>query len=354
MNSTDIIKYDRIGFDNEKYVSLQSDAILKRLELFKNGRLYLEVGGKLLFDPHAARVLPGFQADNKVRILKKVIQHAEVIFCFDAGDIVDNRQLTNKSISYIRYALDLLTRLEATFFIKPIIVINRCPHEVTSILDKFVARFDSKGYTVYKRYHIEGYPKNLDIVLSDQGFGKDDYIKLKKDIVIVTGPAANSGKLSTCLGQIYFDTKQGLTSGYAKYETFPIWNLSINHPVNIAYEAATADIGDYNMVDTFHKEKYGATAINYNRDLDAFLLLKQIVSRFLPKTNPLHKYFSPTDMGINFAGSAIINDALVREASISEIERRILWYSQLVTNETGEKEWVTRCKELLVKAKRNG
>jgi len=352
MNSTDIIKYSILGFDNKKYIELQTEGIKERLSKFKNGRLYLEIGGKLLWDPHAARVLPGFQPENKVKILKNIIHQAEIIFSIDANDILNDRQLISQPISYIRHALSLLARIEATFGVRPIVVINRCSSENEEALHKVVAKFDSRGYKIYRRHVIEDYPKNLSRILSDDGFGKDDYVKLTKDIVIVTGPAANSGKLSTCLGQLYLDAQHGLTSGYAKYETFPIWNLPLNHPVNIAYEAATADIGDYNMIDIFHKEHYKITSVNYNRDLDAFLLLRKIAEKTLAPHNFVRKYHSPTDMGINYAGFAITNDKIVQEASIAEIHRRISWFTELSERKAGKKEWIVRCEELLVKAKR--
>jgi uncharacterized protein (UPF0371 family) len=346
MNSTEVIRHTLIGFDTVKYYREQKNAILKRVQEFQNGRLYLEIGGKFLHDPHAARVLPGFDSKIKQKIFADLKDIAEIIFAVDAQAIISNRQLKSIEESYVESTDKMISEIEENLNIKPIIVLNRCSELEDKVITDFIRSKKKKGYAVYKRYLIEGYPKSTDLILSDRGFGKDDYIELKKNLILVTGAASNSGKLSTCLGQIYLDQQKLIFSGYSKYELFPIWNLPLNHPVNLAYEAATADIGDFNVRDYLHLKEYGVEAVNYNRDYHAFSILKELSEKFLTKDNPMQSFKSPTSMGINMAGFAITNEKVVKLACLDEVIRRKDWYKEMVERGDGKLNWVFKCEQL--------
>ncbi len=350
MNSTDAIEYKNLGFDNKKYTTLQKDEILKRIDLFKEGKLYLEIGGKFLHDPHAARVLPGFQPDVKKTIFSTLRSISDLFYCVNAKDVQSNRQLKNSPEKYSDAALRIAKELEEHIRIKPKFVINLNQRINKKQKSAFEILIEKNGYECYKRYVIEGYPSDTNNVLSDNGYGFDDYIKTSKKLILVVGAASNSGKMSTCLGQIYNDQKAGIRSGYAKYETFPIWSLPISHPVNLAYEAATADIGDYNVIDTYHELAYGKRSVNYNRDVEAFEIIKMLVDKFLERSNPMQEYRSPTDMGINYAGFAITDDQIVCIASLNEIRRRRDWYKEIVSRGVGDKEWIRKCDNLETQA----
>lgn len=341
-----------IGFDSNKYLKEEYEAILDRISKF-NGKLYLEIGGQLLFDRHASSVLPGFDPTTKVQILK-MFNDIEFLFCVNSEDFVSNRPLENGSKSYIDKVLEMIEKLKETFN-KPIhIVINKLPRDIepTPVTD-FISLIKSKGYLVYKRYMIEGYPHDVGVVLSPSGYGHDEYIVTSSKLVVVTGPGSNSGKLSTCLGQIYLDKLKGLESGYAKYELFPIWNIALNHPINLAYEAATADIGDYNEEDTRYESIHGVKAVNYNRDVEAFEILESLGKRIVSEDNYIHTYKSPTDMGINMAGFSIKDDKICKQSAIKEIESRLKGYENLLSIGKGKEEWVKRCQDILLKAKSN-
>lgn len=350
MNSSDTITHKNLGFDADKYFSLQKQHIQERVALFQAGRLYLEVGGKLLFDPHASRVLPGFDPEVKKKLFKEFAETADFIYCIDAKSITENRQLKNTSETYQEVTLAMIKSLTEEIGKAPFIAINLCEHRVQAGVDDYERELRNEGFEVYRRYLIPGYPHDTKKVLSDHGYGKDDYIPVKKKLVIVTGAASNSGKMSTCLGQMYHDAKRGLDSGYAKYETFPIWNLPLNHPVNLAYEAATVDIGDFNMYDTFHMNYYKKQSVNYNRDVAAFEILLTLGQEMLSSENPTRQYHSPTDMGINYAGFAITNDEVICAASLDEIRRRKVWYQEVIDRGLGAEEWVTNCEKLEKKA----
>jgi len=352
MNSTDYVKHENYGFDSRKYLDLQTLAIKKRIEKFNDGRLYLEIGGKLLSDPHAQRVLPGFNPESKIKILKSFYQQSEILFCLDYEAILTDRQLKNTAESYRDISEATLKEIEKVLNIRPIVVVNRVKDSDCKEVKDFIKRLESQNYKVYKRYFIPGYPKDLKNILSPNGFEKDDYIELSQDLIIVTGPASNSGKLSTCLGQIYLDKKHGIESGYAKFELFPIWNLPLEHPVNLAYEAATVDIGDYNVNDKKHFREYGELAVNYNRDEEAFEILKTLADNFISPKNYLKQYKSPTDMGINMAGMAITDDKIVTQAAIEEIRRRKVWYQEIVNRGDGKLNWVVKCRTLELEAER--
>lgn len=351
MDTSDIIDYEVTGFDSAKYFKLQKQAVLERLDKFAGGRLYLEIGGKFLYDPHAARVLPGFDPYVKPKVCADMVSVAELVYCVDYEDIISDRQLKNTSDSYKKLVSQALRDIQTKLKILPKIVINKIRDETSSILKDFVETF--ADYEIYRRYYINGYPDGRDKILSDDGFGKDDYVKIDqgKSLVIVTGAASDSGKMSTCLGQMYHDFLHGIESGYAKYELFPIWNLPINHPVNLAYEAATVDIGDYNVPDKYHEKAYGRQSVNYNRDIEAFELLRKMALDFVSESNYIRTYKSPTDMGINTAGSAITDDQVVQSASIEEIKRRKKWYQEVINRGDGKILWVNRCNELIAAAK---
>lgn len=350
-SQSDTIDYSRFGFDNKKYLKLQKEAIIERISKFTGGRLYLEIGGKFLHDPHASRVLPGFEADVKKQIFSSLKDQAEILFCVDSRDIISNRQLTSGETDYSDLAIKMAKQIQVDLENTPSIVINMCHKELNLKTRLFIEAAEQEGLKCYRRYFIEGYPQSTDHVLSENGYGQDDYIELHKDLVLVTGAASNSGKLSTCLGQIYLDHTNGLSSGYAKYETFPIWNLPIKHPVNLAYEAATADIGDFNIADEYHLQAYNKKAVNYNRDVDAFEIIMTLVKNFIPEDNYLHNYKSPTDMGINHAGHSITDDEIVSLASLQEISRRRGWYHQIIARGEGQREWLDKCDNLNSEAK---
>jgi len=347
LNTTDVISYKKKWYDGAKYIKLQQEKILERIGKFSNGRLYLEIGGKFMYDQHAARVLPWFDPEAKKKIFMGLKDQAEVLFCVNADDIVENRQLSNENITYKEYVTRMIRGIEAALGIRPHIVINKI--DMTSMYDvisEFEKEFQRKNYRVRERYKIMWYPHNLKSVLSEDGYGNDDHIPCTKNLILVTGAASNSGKMSTCLGQIYNDHEIGIESGYAKYETFPIRNLPLEHPINLAYEAATADIGDYNMMDTYHKKAYGKDSVNYNRDVEAFEIVTSISSKIVQPGNFMNTYKSPTDMGISTAGFAITDDEICSIASLQEIRRRKIRYQQVVDRKEGEQSRVARCDEL--------
>ena len=346
MNSNETVPYSVKGFDNDLYKRKQSSEIKSRIDKFPNGHLYLEVGGKSLFDAHASRVLLGFDPGVKVKIFKELGIPFDILFCMNAVDIEKNRQLKNTSQDYLSASLEIVRDLEETFKVRPKIVINKIVNLKELPLIKARKHLVSSGYDVYNRFFIDGYPDNKEQILSKEGYGRDDVIPLKNHLVLVVGSASGSGKMSTCLGMIYHDNKRGLDSGYAKYETFPIWNLPLKHPVNLAYEAATADIGDHNVIDIYHQETYGEHSVNYNRDVNAFRILKGLAKDFVKDSNYLNQYNSPTDMGISMAGFAITNDYVVSIASYKEILRRKQWYQEMVGRGEGKRAWVKICDEL--------
>lgn len=343
INSHEVPSFKKLWFDGAKYVRIQTQAIEDRLAQF-SGRMYLEIGGKFLSDPHAARVLPGFDPTSKKEIFAAFSEVAEVLFCVNAQDIANNRQLSNQDEDYVTTVLSMIQAIEKQTGMKPHVVMNNMdPYSSPDAVLDFQRNLQKQQYRVWERYLIDGYPEDTDFILSEDGFGQDDHIPLTKELILVTGAASNSGKLSTCLGQIYQDELIDIESGYAKYETFPVWNLPLEHPVNLAYEAATADIGDYNVLDHYHDEAYGIESVNYNRDVDAFELLSQLAEQFVWSGNAMRKYKSPTDMGINTVGAAITDDKVVCLACLEEIQRRKERYSQMWSS---YKDAVERCEKL--------
>lgn len=334
----------KIGFDNEKYLKEQTDYILRRMECI-DGKLYIECGGKLLFDYHAQRVLPGFDTNVKMRVFQAIKDRLDVIICIHAGDIEHHKMRSDFGITYDTDVFKMIDDF-ATWGIKANkVVITR--YEGQKGVQLFADMLQRRGVDVYFHKAIAGYPDNVDVVVSDQGYGANPYIPTEKDVVIVTAPGPGSGKLATCLSQMYHDFKAGRKSGYAKYETFPIWNLGIDHPVNIAYEAATADIGDFNQLDHFYMSATGKVATNYNRDIAAFPLLKSILYKI---TGGSFVYNSPTDMGVNRLGFGIVNDDVVREAANQEIIRRYFRAECEYAQGIGSKETVTRSRAIMEKA----
>ncbi|MCK5117717.1 MAG: DUF1846 domain-containing protein [Candidatus Aegiribacteria sp.] len=311
----------KIGFDNEAYLEEQTNEILARVESAR-GRLYLEFGGKLMFDHHAARVLPGYDPNVKIRLLEKLRERAEIILCIFAGDIEKRKIRGDFGITYDTDALMLIDGFRARGIQIKGVVITRFEEQPSAI--SFENRLKRRGVNVFRHYYTRGYPTDVDLIVSEEGYGRNDYIDCSKPLVVVTGPGPGSGKLATCLSQLYHDYKRGVHAGYAKFETFPIWNIPLKHPANAAYEAATADLRDVNLVDPFHLEAYGTTAINYNRDVEAFPLLNRILGKITGDKSP---YASPTDMGVNRVGFGITDDHVIRRAAEQEIVRRFFRYS---------------------------
>ncbi len=303
------------GFDNEMYLKLQSQKIKERISLFGD-KLYLEFGGKLFDDFHASRVLPGFAPDSKIRMLAELSDDAEIVIAINTADIEKNKVRGDLGITYDLDVLRLIDAFRGWGLYVGSVVMTR--YKQSPVADAFKLKLEKLGIKVYKHYRIDGYPHNIPHIVSDEGFGKNEYIETTRPVVIVTAPGPGSGKMATCLSQIYHENKRGTKSGYAKFETFPIWNISLGHPVNLAYEAATADLADVNMIDPFHLEAYGTTAVNYNRDVEVFPVLRAILREILGEC----PYKSPTDMGVNMAGNCIIDDPAVCNAAKQEIIRR--------------------------------
>lgn len=305
----------KTGFDNNKYLQLQSERIKERIAEF-GGKLYLEFGGKLFDDYHASRVLPGFQPDSKLQMLMQLKEEAEIVIVISAEDIEKAKLRGDLGITYDKDVIRLIKAFtDKGLYVGSVVLTMYAPHP--KVID-FEERLKSLGYPVYHHYMIEGYPSNIAKIVSDDGYGKNDYIETSRSLVVITAPGPGSGKMATCLSQLYHENKRGIKAGYAKFETFPIWNIPLNHPVNMAYEAATADLNDVNMIDPWHLQAYGKTTVNYNRDVEIFPVLKATFDKIYG-TCP---YKSPTDMGVNMAGNCIIDDDAVSQASRDEIIRR--------------------------------
>lgn len=303
------------GFSNEKYLKMQSEHIKERIAKFDN-KLYLEFGGKLFDDFHASRVLPGFEPDSKLKMLLQLKDQAEVVIVISAKDIEKNKVRGDLGITYDSDVIRLIDEYRSQGLYVGSVCITQMSGQESAL--HFRKRLKKLGIPVYLHYNIDGYPSNIPHIVSEEGFGKNEYIETKRPLVVITAPGPGSGKMATCLSQLYHEHKRGLCAGYAKYETFPIWNLPLKHPVNLAYEAATADLNDVNMIDPYHLEAYGITTVNYNRDVEIFPVLNAMFERIYGKS----PYKSPTDMGVNMAGNCIIDDAVCQEASKQEIIRR--------------------------------
>ncbi|MDO5329244.1 MAG: DUF1846 domain-containing protein [Coriobacteriia bacterium] len=304
-----------IGFDNEKYINLQAASIRKRIDKF-GGKLYMEFGGKLFDDHHASRVLPGFQPDSKIRMLKELQDDVEIVIIINALDIVTNKTRSDIDIPYSEDVLRLIDVFHGLGFYVGSVVITR--YSGQSEVDDYISHLDDLGVKSYKHHTIERYPYDIDHLVSEDGFGKNEYIETERPLIVVTAPGPGSGKMATCLSQLYHENLRDIEAGYAKFETFPVWNLPLKHPVNIAYEAATVDLEDRNAIDPFHLEAYGKTAVNYNRDVESFPVLQEMMNRISGKC----PYKSPTDMGVNQVGMAIVDNDIVCNAACNEIVRR--------------------------------
>ena len=316
----------KVGFDNNKYLKLQSEKIKERIAQF-GGKLYLEFGGKLFDDYHASRVLPGFEPDSKIRMLTELKDQAEVIIAVNSADIEKNKVRGDLGITYDLDVLRLIDAFRGFGLYVGSVVLTR--YDSSSAVEVFKNKLESLGIKVYKHYAIKNYPYDIDYIVSDEGYGKNEYIETERSLVVVTAPGPGSGKMATCLSQIYHEHKRGVKAGYAKFETFPIWNIPLSHPVNVAYEAATADLNDINMIDPFHLEAYGTTAVNYNRDVEIFPVLRAMYEGIMGEC----PYKSPTDMGVNMAGNCIFDDEAVRESANNEIIRR--YYNALCQQRKG-------------------
>ena len=317
----------KIGFDNDKYIQTQSAHIQERIAKF-GGKLYLEFGGKLYDDYHASRVLPGFRPDSKLRMLLKLKDMVEMVIAINADDIEKNKVRGDLGITYDRDVIRLIDVFRGFGLYVSSVVLTRFTGQ--TMAKAFQERLEAMDIKVYHHYEIPGYPYNVSCIVSDDGYGKNDFIETSRELVVVTAPGPGSGKLAVCMSQLYHEHKRGVQVGYAKFETFPVWNLPLNHPVNLAYEAATADLSDVNMIDPFHLEAYGETTVNYNRDVEAFPVLVAMFERLLGQC----PYKSPTDMGVNMVGNCIVDDEAVKEASRQEIIRR--YYTALCDQKQGK------------------
>ena len=334
---------NRIGFDNKQYLSMQSEKIQERIDAFGD-KLYLEFGGKLFDDYHASRVLPGFEPDSKLKMLTKLRSIAEILVVINAKDIIKNKYRSDLGITYDADVIRLIDMFKSKGMYVGSVVVNM--YQPQPAVDGFIKRLTNLGIPVYKHYPIEGYPSDVQKIVSEEGYGRNEYVPTKRRLVVVTAPGPGSGKMATCLSQLYHENLRGVKAGYAKFETFPIWNLPLSHPVNVAYEAATADLNDMNMIDPYHLETYQTLATNYNRDVEIF----PVVSAMLEKILGYSPYKSPTDMGVNMAGNCIVDDEACRVASKEEIIRR--YYAALCDAKKGRisKEVVAKLELLMSKS----
>lgn len=334
----------KFGFDNNKYLNMQSEHIKERIGQFGD-KLYLEFGGKLFDDYHASRVLPGFEPDSKLRMLMQLSDQAEIVIAINAADIEKNKIRHDLGITYDVDVFRLIQSFTDKGLYVGSVVITQYSGQKSA--DVFKTKLENMGIRVYRHYIIDGYPGNIPFIVSDEGYGRNDYIETTKPLVIITAPGPGSGKMATCLSQLYHENKRGTKAGYAKFETFPVWNIPLKHPVNLAYEAATADLNDVNMIDPFHLEAYGNTAVNYNRDVEVFPVLSAIFEEIYGEC----PYKSPTDMGVNMAGFCIVDDEACKEASMQEILRRYYQALLRLAKDMGSKEEVYKIELLLKQAK---
>ncbi|HCD46345.1 MAG TPA: hypothetical protein DEQ64_22010 [Lachnoclostridium sp.] len=334
----------KFGFDNNKYLTMQSEHIRERISQFGD-KLYLEFGGKLFDDYHASRVLPGFEPDSKLRMLMQLSDQAEIVIAINAADIEKNKIRHDLGITYDVDVLRLIQSFTDKGLYVGSVVITQYSGQKAA--DLFKSKLEKMGIKVYRHYIIDGYPSNVSLIVSDEGYGRNDYIETKMPLVIITAPGPGSGKMATCLSQLYHENKRGIKAGYAKFETFPIWNIPLKHPVNLAYEAATADLNDVNMIDPFHLEAYGKTTVNYNRDVEIFPVLSAIFEGIYGEC----PYKSPTDMGVNMVGFCVVDDEVCREASMQEIIRRYYQALSRLARDMGSKDEVYKIELLMKQAK---
>lgn len=334
---------NKIGFDNDKYLQMQSEKIMERISNF-GGKLYMEFGGKLFDDYHASRVLPGFHPDSKIRMLAKIKENVEIVVVINASDIEKNKVRGDLGITYDMDLLRLIDAFRNYNLYVGSVVLTRFEGQESAIL--YEKKLEALGIKVYRHYSIEGYPNDIMGIISERGYGKNDYIETSRSLVVVTAPGPGSGKMAVCLSQLYHDHKHGIKAGYAKFETFPIWNIPLSHPVNLAYEAATADLNDVNMIDPYHLEAYGVSTVNYNRDVAIFPVLNAMFEKIYGSS----PYKSPTDMGVNMAGNCIFDDEAVRTAAKQEILRRYFKERCEVKKGNSERETVEQIELIMKKA----
>lgn len=333
----------RIGFDNDKYLQMQSTRIKERIGQF-GGKLYLEFGGKLFDDYHASRVLPGFKPDSKINMLVQVKEDVEIVLVINAGDIEKNKVRGDLGITYDMDVLRLIDAFRGYGLYVGSVVLTQFNGQESAVA--YQRKLENLGLKVYRHYTISGYPSNVPLIVSEEGFGKNEYIETEHSLVVVTAPGPGSGKMAVCLSQLYHENKRGIKAGYAKFETFPIWNVPLQHPVNLAYEAATVDLNDMNMIDPFHLEAYGETTVNYNRDVEVFPVLNAMFEKIYGES----PYKSPTDMGVNMAGNCIVDDEVCKEAARQEIIRRYYKSMEALVRGTGREEEVYKIELLLKQA----
>ena len=333
----------KIGFDNQKYQTIQSEHIKERISQF-DGKLYLELGGKLFDDHHASRVLPGFQPDSKLRMFQKISDSIEIVIVISAADIEKNKKRADLGITYDEDVIRLRSEFQGRGFMVGSVVITHFNGQPSAIA--FKQRLEREGIKTYCHYLIEGYPHNVKLIASDEGFGKNDYVETERPLVIITAPGPGSGKMAVCLSQLYNENKRGIRAGYAKFETFPVWNLPLKHPVNLAYEAATMDLDDVNMIDPFHFDAYGKVAINYNRDIEIFPVLQVLFEQIYGES----PYKSPTDMGVNMIGYCISDDEVCCQASRQEIIRRYYEATNKAADGASNQEEISKIKLLFSQA----
>lgn len=341
-------KNQYIGFSTKKYLDAQQAAIKERLSQFP-GKLYLEFGGKLIEDFHATRTLPGYDPDAKVSLLLSLKQNLEIIYCISAKQLQQKKIRGDLNMTYDLATFKALDDFKRFGLPLHSVVINRFDGEHEAII--FKKRLERNGIKVHVRNEIKNYPNNIENILSKKGYGKDPHLKTKKQLIVVWGAGPGSGKLSTCLGQVYLDQTKGINSGYAKFETFPIWDLPLNHPVNIAYEAATADLGDFNLIDPFHLKKHKKRTVNYNRDVEAFPIIQKLIKKMIPEDNFMREYFSPTDMGVNMAKQGILNDKIVSDAAKKEITFFLFRYRNEYKRGLIDKDVLERMEKVMNKLK---
>jgi len=333
-----------IGFNNEKYLKMQSAHIWERINQFDN-KLYLEFGGKLFDDYHASRVLPGFEPSSKLQMLMQLAAQAEIVIAISATDIEKNKIRSDHGITYDIDVLRLMDEyMKKNLYVGSVVITQ---YTGQNSAENYKTKLEKMGIKVYVHYRIEGYPNNIPQIVSDDGYGKNEYIETTRPLIVITAPGPGSGKMATCLSQLYHEHKRGIHAGYAKFETFPIWNIPLKHPINLAYEAATADLNDINMIDPYHLEAYGATTVNYNRDVEIFPVLSAIFEKIYGES----PYKSPTDMGVNMAGNCIVDDIICRTASNQEIIRRYYEAVNKLANGTGTEEEVYKIESIMKQAK---
>lgn len=334
------------GFDSNKYFQLQKEKVLERLDQLRNGKLYLNIGNNFFDDEHSERTLPGFEVNTKPKIFHSLKSLTELLLCINSADIISKSVGNPSEKNLSELVLDRCKDLTSNIGIKPKIILTMCDKKNNRSLDSFASILNQDGYEVFRRYKIRDYPNNLDRVFSSAGFGNDEKIETSKKLILIAGFGENSGKLSTSLSSIYNDHINGVSSGYSKFDLFPIWSLPISHPLNLAYEASILDKGEFNVIDTYHEEEYSKRSVCSSKDIENFKLIKELSSNILGESSPMSQFRSPTDLTINFAGSAITNDHVVCIAGLHEIRRKARFYKEIISQGHGERSWIKKMDSL--------